>query len=68
MSNLKTLAKVLHKHDVPMLRTKSGYLIKTPDGSLVAIHVTESDHRALANTIARLKRHGLDVEPLMKGK
>lgn len=62
------LVKQLQKNDVPMRKTKSGYLIYTPDRKFVSVHVTESDFRAVPNTIARLKRHGLDVEPLLKGK
>ena len=43
--------------------TKAGWILYPPDKSQsgVAIHGTPSDHRAWANTIARLKRLGAPV-------
>jgi hypothetical protein len=43
--------------------TKKGWFIYPPDKSLppVAVHNTPSDHRALANTVARLRRYGAPV-------
>lgn len=36
--------------------TKSGLLLRCPNGSTVGMHCTPSDHRAGANTAAALRR------------
>lgn len=40
--------------------SKNGYVIYPPNKGLsaVTIHKTESDHRAMANTLARLRQRG----------
>lgn len=42
--------------------TKAGHMVLAPDGSTVTIHRTESDHRAMKNTMARLKRAGVQLD------
>lgn len=39
--------------------TKSGWLLKLPDGGQTVIHKTDSDHRSAANIRARLKQAGI---------
>jgi hypothetical protein len=39
--------------------TTAGFFIYCPSGATFSFHKTESDHRALRNTIARAKRAGL---------
>lgn len=39
--------------------TKDGVQLFAPDGvGIVTVHLTETDHRALRNTIARMRKHG----------
>jgi hypothetical protein len=40
-------------------RTADGYQLFAPDGvNIVTIHLTESDPRAIKNTISRMRRYG----------
>lgn len=43
--------------------TKNGWMIYPPDKNLpgILVHATESDHRAMRNTIARLRRAGAPI-------
>lgn len=39
--------------------TSDGYQLLAPDGrNIVTIHLSESDHRAIRNTINRMRRFG----------
>jgi hypothetical protein len=38
-----------------------GIQLRAPGGEIIGMHHTESDHRAVKNTRARLKAAGLDV-------
>ena len=67
MPSTKELLKALKRNHVPMKTTKAGYLVKTPDGYIVTVHNTPSDRRAMMNMITRFKRHGLDIESILKG-
>lgn len=42
-------------------KKRSGIQLRAPDGTIIGMHCTESDHRAVKNTRARLKAAGLDV-------
>lgn len=44
-------------------RTTNGWQVYLPDGSIVTIHLTPSDHRADANTRSRVRRSGLEWPP-----
>ena len=46
-------------------RTRKGYQAYPPDRSHrpIGIHLTESDHRAMSNTLARLRRAGAPLAP-----
>lgn len=46
-----------------VVETKKGWIAYPPDKNLpgVAIHGTESDHRAMRNTIARLRKAGAPI-------
>jgi hypothetical protein len=42
---------------------KMGWMISTPNGQgSVMVHKTPSDHRALKNALARLRRYGFDPD------
>ncbi len=39
--------------------TKDGWQLFAPDGeNIVTVHGTPSDHRALANTVSRMRQYG----------
>lgn len=43
-------------------RSSRGWKLYSPDGKvLVVVHRTDSDHHAYKNTLARLRRGGLDL-------
>lgn len=58
--NLKTLLEKLEAQGWRIERTRKGFMCYPPDKSKqsVLIHGSESDHRAMKNTLARLKRNG----------
>lgn len=40
-------------------RTKDGVQLLAPDGvGIVTVHLTESDHRSINNTIGRMRKYG----------
>lgn len=44
--------------------TTDGWQLKAPDGiTIVTIHGTPSDHRAIQNTISRMRRSGFQWPP-----
>lgn len=61
-SEVQKLIRDLASAGVPIKDTKSGWLIGAPDGTSIAVHRTESDHRAMKNTMARLKRAGVQLD------
>lgn len=61
-SEVQKLIRDLASAGVPIKDTKSGWLIGAPDGTSIAVHRTESDHRAIKNTMARLKRAGVQLD------
>ena len=63
MSNEATkLIKQLTALGVPVRDTKSGWMVLAPDGSSIAVHRTESDHRAIKNTLSRLRKAGIQLD------
>lgn len=40
-------------------RTSEGWQVYCPNGEIVTMHVTPSDHRAMRNARSRVKRNGL---------
>lgn len=45
-----------------VMRSTRGWKLFSPDGTaIVTVHRTETDHRAYANTLARLRKAGLDL-------
>ncbi len=62
MKTLKELLADLNALGISVRETKSGYQVLTPNGGLVTIHRTESDRRAIKNTLARLKRAGVTLD------
>jgi len=61
-NDTRRLIRDLITAGVPVKDTKAGWLIGAPDGSSISVHRTESDHRAIKNTMARLKRAGINLE------
>lgn len=56
-SPFREILKELDSQNIEYVPTKKGWLIKSPDGKgLVTIHGTPSDHRALKNAVADLRR------------
>lgn len=57
------IVKSLERQGCGVKSTKAGYMIYFPDGqSSYTVHKSNhSDHRALANIRAAIKRHGLEV-------
>ena len=63
MSNEATkLIKRLTDLGVPVRDTKAGWMVLAPDGTSITIHRTESDHRAIKNTLSRLKKAGVQLD------
>lgn len=55
---IKQVEKLGHRVQVK----KTGVVqVFCPDGTIVTFHSTESDHRALKNTTARLRRAGVQL-------
>jgi len=52
-------SKSMQEQGVGVLRTKKGLLLRLPNGESTAVHFTNSDVRAQANLIARLRRAGV---------
>jgi len=62
-SQSSTIAKIIKGLDAQGARIKEttkGYQIMCPNGDIITMHKTPSDHRAMRNTRARVKRAGLD--------
>lgn len=57
--SIKRILDGLAKQGCEIKTTTKGWQILCPDGSIVGVHKTESDHRALRNTRSRIKRAGL---------
>lgn len=59
---LRELFSKLKDAGIEVRDTKAGWQILAPDGSTITVHRTESDHRAMKNTLARLKRAGVQLD------
>jgi hypothetical protein len=56
---VRTLVKQAEEQGFTVKEKKKGWLLLTPNGQgAVMIHKTPSDHRALKNELARLRRYG----------
>lgn len=60
---LKKLFQQIEAQGGRIKPTRNGFMVypPTPDGRLVAIHKTPSDHRAMKNTRAELRRAGFTL-------
>jgi 5-enolpyruvylshikimate-3-phosphate synthase len=56
---LRIVIADMEKQGAKVKETKMGFMVRFPDGSSMTVHKTESDHRALKNTRARVLRAGL---------
>lgn len=56
---VERIIKGLEAQGAECKRTTKGYQILLPDGNIAGMHLTESDHRAMSNTRARVRRSGL---------
>lgn len=56
---VQRIIRSMQEQGVGVTRTKKGLLFRLPDGSSTAMHFTNSDVRAEANLIARLRRSGV---------
>jgi len=53
------LIRAAEEQGFTIKKKKMGWMVLTPNGQgSVMVHKTESDHRALNNSISRLKRYG----------
>ena len=57
---IKKIVKGLEQQGARIVRTKKGYQILAPNGDIIGMHLTESDHRAMSNTRGRVRRSGLE--------
>lgn len=58
-SQLREIIKGLEAQGARVKETSDGWQILCPNGDIVTMHRTPSDHRALRNTRSRIKRAGL---------
>jgi hypothetical protein len=57
------LVRLAEKQGFKVKEKKSGWMVLTPNGQgAVMIHKTPSDHRALKNELARLRRYGFESD------
>ena len=55
----RAIVREAEKQGFKIKEKKNGWMILTPNGQgAVMIHKTPSDHRALKNELARLRRYG----------
>lgn len=59
---MRQLFSKLTDAGIAVQQTKAGWQILAPDGSIITVHRTESDNRAMKNTMARLKRAGVQLD------
>lgn len=57
-ADIEALIASLAEQGADVARTRKGYRVRYPDGGAQVIHLTNSDHRALANMRAEVRRHG----------
>ena len=58
-SKVERFIRSMEDQGVGVTRTKKGLLLRLPDGNSTSLHFTNSDVRAEANLIARLRRAGV---------
>ncbi len=60
---IQRLVKKLREQGWRVEETTAGYMAFSPDGvTKVLFHKTPSDHRAMRNTISRLRKGGFDPD------
>lgn len=57
---LKALLASMEEQGATVRRTSNGFQIMCPAGGIVTIHGTPSDHRALRNVRADVRRAGME--------
>jgi hypothetical protein len=58
-SEMKAIVKGLAQQGCVIKDTAKGWMVYCPNGEMVSMHKTPSDHRALRNARSRIKRAGL---------
>lgn len=62
MKSVRELLRHAEKQGWTTVDTGRALRLQAPDGiGQVTFHKTESDHRAMKNTIARLRRAGMEI-------
>jgi hypothetical protein len=57
----RTLVREAEEQGFTVKEKKNGWMLLTPNGQgAVMIHKTPTDHRALKNELARLRRYGFE--------
>lgn len=59
-STMRTILDGLESQGARIVRKKSGWQVLAPNGEIITLHVTPSDHRALRNARSHVRRAGLD--------
>lgn len=60
---VKKLIRRVERQGWRVEERKSGYMCFSPDGvTMVSIHKTPSDHRAIRNSITELRKGGFDPD------
>lgn len=57
--NIEKLLKSLEEQGCRIRETKKGWFVYFPSGDSTIYHKTPSDHRAMKNNRARVRRNGL---------
>ncbi len=61
-SEVRKLVRLLVKQGIRVERARNGHLdVYCPDGQRVQLSFSPSDHRAIRNTKANLRRHGINL-------
>ena len=60
MKRIKAIVADLERQGAIIIRTTKGYQIRCPQGGIVVMHCTPSDHRAERNLRAELRKRGME--------
>ena len=58
-SAVRSIIKGLEGQGARVVKKKAGWQIMCPNGEIVTLHATPSDHRALRNARSHIRRAGL---------
>ena len=58
-STMNRVVAGLQSQGARIVRKKKGWQVRCPNGQLILMHVTPSDHRALLNIRSHVRRCGL---------